>query len=159
MPARSAAADDRQKARSNVGFPLTVSVSAPLVFATVVRITYLPADETSAAPADNMADVALPPLPAPTNPNPNQASRAVIRPYTPYKFTWNPVAGADYYRLKLYRYGSSESLLDENFISSNTLELDMADYPDGYYQWSIQAYANESEKGSRSNGLLTESNF
>ncbi|MBP5357668.1 MAG: hypothetical protein J6Y69_00600 [Treponema sp.] len=101
----------------------------------------------------------VPPLPAPTNPNPNQASRAVIRPYTPYKFTWNPVAGADYYRLKLYRYGSSESLLDENFISSNTLELDMADYPDGYYQWSIQAYANESEKGSRRNGLLTESNF
>ncbi|MBR7078968.1 MAG: hypothetical protein IKI40_00410 [Treponema sp.] len=101
----------------------------------------------------------VPPLPAPTNPNPNQTSRAVIRPYTPYKFNWNSVNGADYYRLKLYRYGSTESLLDENFIPGSSLELNMAEYPDGYYQWSIQAYANESEKGTRRNGLLTESVF
>lgn len=101
----------------------------------------------------------VPPLPAPTNPNPNAANRAVIRPYTPYKFQWTPVAGADYYRLKLYRNGQSESLIDENFISGSSLELNMAEYPDGYYQWSIQAYANESEKGSRRNGYLTESVF
>lgn len=101
----------------------------------------------------------VPPLPAPTNPNPNQANRAVIRPYTPYTFNWNHVSGADYYRLKLYHVGQSQSLIDENFISKNSLDLDMSDYPDGYYQWSIQAYANESEKSTRRNGLLTESVF
>ncbi|MBP5452895.1 MAG: FecR domain-containing protein, partial [Treponema sp.] len=101
----------------------------------------------------------VPPLPAPTNPNPNQANRAVIRPFTPYTFKWSGVDGADYYRFKLYRAGSTDSLIDENFVPGSSLELNMADYPDGYYQWSIQAYANESEKSSRRNGLLTESVF
>ena len=91
------------------------------------------------------------------------AGRAIARETIPFKFTWNDVKGADYYRLSIFRL-SDNKLVYENVIDEPEDSVDMfkpKDFVDkANYKWRIQAFANEIPGvSSRRSGRLSESTF
>ena len=90
---------------------------------------------------------------------PTSVSNAVVRPGIPFTFKWTEVDGAEYYRIKIYDTSGEKVLIDENFIEDTSFELNMDKYPEGYYKWDIQAFANENEGSTRLNSSVNDSRF
>lgn len=90
---------------------------------------------------------------------PTSVSNAVVRPGIPFTFKWTEVDGAEYYRIKIYDTSGEKVLIDENFIEDTSFELNMDKYPEGYYKWDIQAFANENEESTRLNSSVNDSRF
>lgn len=90
---------------------------------------------------------------------PSASKKAVVRPEEPCLFSWKDSEGADYYRIRLYRSGSSEVIYDENFITDTTVEVDVKDFEEGRYRWEIQAFTSETELTSRRSSQLAGTDF
>lgn len=89
--------------------------------------------------------------------------KAVARDGVPYKFSWDQVKGADFYKVNIYRI-SDGLLVYEDVVYDTSLELDMFN-PEEFvdrvnYKLEIQAKSN-SIPGviSRRNGDLYEASF
>ena len=98
-------------------------------------------------------------LSAPKIDCPSSLKKAVVRPEEPCLFSWEDSKGADYYRIRLYRSGSTEVIYDENFITDTHIEVDVKDLEEGRYRWEIQAFTGESELTSRRSSQLAETDF
>ena len=90
-------------------------------------------------------------------------ARAVARETIPYKFTWNDVPDADYYKLSIYRI-RDDSLVYENIVYEPEDNVDMfnpKEFRDHEnYRWRVQAFANEVPGySSRRTGRLSEETF
>ena len=90
-------------------------------------------------------------------------ARAIARETIPFKFTWEDVDGADYYKLSIFRL-SDDKLVYENVVYEPEDSVDMfnpADFVDkSNYKWRIQAFANEVPGvSSRRTGRLAENTF
>lgn len=89
--------------------------------------------------------------------------RAIARETIPFKFTWEDVKDADYYKLSIFRL-SDDKLVYENVCYEPEDSVDMfnpRDFVDkANYKWRVQAFANEIPGiSSRRTGRLAESTF
>ena len=101
----------------------------------------------------------VPELNAPIPLDPTPEKRAVVRPNQEYEFKWQPVDGAEYYRLTVYKSGKDTPLFDQNFISEPSYSILMDDYEEGYYRWEIRSYTYETELATRRSGKIGQSDF
>ena len=90
-------------------------------------------------------------------------NRAIARETIPFKFEWDEVEGADYYKLTIFRQ-SDDKLVYENVIYDTEDSVDLFNPKDfidkSYYKWRVQAFANEIPGvSSRRTGRLAESSF
>ena len=89
--------------------------------------------------------------------------RAIARETIPFKFKWEDVDGADYYKLSIFRQADNE-LVYENVVYEPEDDVDMFN-PAAFidkenYKWRVQAFANEIPGvSSRRTGRLAENNF
>ncbi|MDR3201045.1 MAG: FecR family protein [Spirochaetales bacterium] len=99
-----------------------------------------------------------PPLPAPLLEEPALGARMTTREGVPALFRWRPVAGAEYYQLRLYSEGVSSPVYN---ISTETASqsIRMDSLPEGNYRWTVQAFVTEGLLTSRRIGLLSAGNF
>lgn len=106
-----------------------------------------------------------PPLAAPVLKGPTNGSRAILLPETPLEFSWNKVSDADYYQIKIFAPENPDAILyDRNFIESKDGkividEVDMQDFEERGYSWTVQAFREETISSSRQSGYLTSGNF
>lgn len=94
--------------------------------------------------------------------SPTASKKAIVRPEQPCSFEWQPVDGADYYRIKIYKgaeNASTDALYDENFISGSSVGLNLEGLAEGYYRWEVQAYSYETEISSRRSGTAATEYF
>ena len=101
----------------------------------------------------------VPELNAPVPLDPTPEKRAVVRPNQEYEFKWQPVDGAEYYRLTIYNSGKDTPIFDQNFISEDSYSVLMDDYDEGYYRWEIRSYTYETELATRRSGKIGQSDF
>ncbi len=103
----------------------------------------------------------MPPLDQPAAVAPEVYGRAVIRPHTPYTFSWKKVEGADYYGIKVFSLNSNQEKLifEQNFIENDSIPIDMEKLEDGQYRWTIQAFAEETLMSSRRTGVIGDYTF
>jgi hypothetical protein len=99
------------------------------------------------------------PLSAPLCSDPADNTRAVIRPETPYTFTWRSVDGADYYKFRLYKEGGKTPVCEQGLIEGTSVCVAMEQMEEGPYRWTVQPFAGETDLSSRRTGLLGESRF
>lgn len=127
------------------------------------RIKTQVAETELATPAKSF--VVEPPLEAPEITYPANGSRAVIRPNTPLEFKWAAVEGADYYQIKIAKTSNPDKVLyDQSFIESAdgkvvTHKIDMENWDEVNYTWTVQAFREETVLASRANGYMSESSF
>ena len=91
------------------------------------------------------------------------AGRAVVHPGAPFKFIWNEVEGADFYKLTIYRMSDGKILYEDNRYEPGA-EVEMYESEEwvdrSMFKFELQARANAVEgKSSRRNGRLTEGQF
>ena len=98
-------------------------------------------------------------LPAPELIIPTEEKKAYVRPETLYIFRWKKVSGADYYNFTLSADSSKDELLHLTLLENNELAVNMENYPNGKYHWTVQAFANERPLASRRSGRLSETDF
>lgn len=91
--------------------------------------------------------------------NPLNKSRCVIRPMTAVIFQWNLVDGADYYQFKLYDKSKTTVLHEKNNLFETSIKLNLDNYADGEYVWTIQAFSLETALADRMKGMLSENQF
>jgi len=90
-------------------------------------------------------------------------NRAIARETIPYKFTWNNVEDADYYKITIYN-STDNSLVYENVVYETEDNVDMFN-GDGFidkhnYKWNIQAFSTAIPGvSSRRSGRLAEGSF
>jgi len=81
-----------------------------------------------------------------------QAGRVIIQYGEPIKFNWVPTEGAQYYSFKLFREGSQVPIM-ETLVYDTEFSINMDDYSDGSYTWTVQGFASDSAMNSRRIGL------
>ncbi|MCL1818853.1 MAG: hypothetical protein FWG35_07965, partial [Spirochaetaceae bacterium] len=74
-------------------------------------------------------------------------------------FSWNAVEGADYYRFRLHEGDANGAQLFTAEVETESLRVDLRDYTEGAYTWTVQAFSEESSMGSRRTGLLSGQQF
>lgn len=88
--------------------------------------------------------------------------RAVARESIPYKFFWNDVEGADFYKFSIYK-SSNDDLVYTDTVYGNTVEVDMYGnkwQDKGFYYYQVQAQAMAVPGvSSRRNGNLAKNDF
>lgn len=109
--------------------------------------------------------VVEPPLEAPAIVTPVNGGRTIVRPATPVEFKWNPVSGADYYQIKIFESANPDKVVyDQNFIDTKegrniVHRIDMDDFEERNYSWTVQAFSEETTTSSRKSGYLTSNSF
>lgn len=103
----------------------------------------------------------LPSLPAPVIREP--VRRAIARESKPFKYYWEDVKDADYYKLSVYKKDSG-AIVYEDVIYDSSIEVDMFNAPEfedkAFYRWELQAKSNGIPGIiSRRSGLLAEAEF
>ncbi|MCR5765131.1 MAG: FecR domain-containing protein [Treponema sp.] len=104
-------------------------------------------------------------LEAPEITTPKEGSREIVRTTIPVKFQWKTVPDADYYQLKLYTQDNPlEPIYEKNYIKSEdgkyASDLLIMDYmPETIYNWTVQAFSEESPLSSRFSGKTHISTF
>lgn len=104
-------------------------------------------------------------LEAPEITTPKEGSREIVRTTIPVKFQWKTVPDADYYQLKLYTQDNLlEPIYEKNYIKSEdgkyASDLLIMDYmPETIYNWTVQAFSEESPLSSRFSGKTHISTF
>ncbi|MDR2964883.1 MAG: hypothetical protein LBU88_03810 [Treponema sp.] len=79
--------------------------------------------------------------------------RLVIRQGYPVQFNWTPQSDAHYYSFKLYRGGNMQTPILETVLTTPGFSLNMDNYAEGAYTWTVQAFLRESALSSRRTGL------
>ena len=93
----------------------------------------------------------------------NPGSKAVARETVPYKFKWDEVEDADFYKFAIYRENSNNPVYEEN-VYGTQIDIDMfnsKEFADKTnYRWQVQAQANAVPGiSSRRTGKLAEKSF
>ena len=93
----------------------------------------------------------------------NPGSRAVARETVPYKFEWDEVEDADFYKFAIYRANSKNPVYEEN-VYGTQVGVDMfnpKEFSDKTnYRWQVQAQSNAVPGiSSRRTGKLAEKSF
>ena len=93
----------------------------------------------------------------------NPGSKAVARETVPYKFDWEEVEGADFYKFAIYRENSNNPVYEEN-VYGTQIDVDMfnpKEFVDKTnYRWQVQAQSNAVPGiSSRRTGKLAEKSF
>lgn len=101
----------------------------------------------------------LGPLEAPDCLIPDINKKALVRPFTPFDFTWTSVDGANYYKLTIKNPRSKEVIFEQNLIEDTKLSINMEDMAEGLYEWSIQSFSYETDLQSRRTGKSDEAKF
>lgn len=101
----------------------------------------------------------LGPLDAPVCIAPDVNKRALVRPFTPFDFSWTNVDGADYYKLTIKNPRTDEVLFEKNLIESTKYPVNMESIAEGFYKWTIQSFSYETELSTRRTGKIAEANF
>ena len=76
-------------------------------------------------------------------------------------FSWRPVAGAEFYNLKLYRGENAQGnpVYESPALRSPSLELSMNGYEEGSYTWTVQAFIAEGQLYSRRSSPVKTERF
>lgn len=90
-------------------------------------------------------------------------SKAVARETVPYKFEWEEVEDADFYKFAIYRADSKNPVYEEN-VYGTQIGVDMFNQKEfadkSNYRWQVQAQANAVPGiSSRRTGKLAEKSF
>lgn len=90
-------------------------------------------------------------------------NKAVAREFSPYKFSWEDVEDADFYKFSIFR-GKNPNPVFEEIVYGNHIEVDMfspKEFADKTnYRWQVQAQANAVPGlSTRRSGKLAESSF
>ena len=107
----------------------------------------------------------VPPLDPPVAKYPSDGNREVIREGIPLTFEWKTVEHADYYQIKLYTEDNPETpVYERNFIEPDEYgnvkdSLDMWDFDETNYVWTLQAFGEEKSYASREIGYLSSYKF
>ncbi|WP_298739451.1 hypothetical protein, partial [uncultured Treponema sp.] len=93
----------------------------------------------------------------------NPGSKAVARETVPYKFEWEEVEDADFYKFAIYRADSKNPVYEEN-VYGTQVGVDMfnpKEFADkSNYRWQVQAQSNAVPGiSSRRTGKLAEKSF
>jgi hypothetical protein len=101
------------------------------------------------------------PLPAPAVPALPAGGTFYLRKEDTYSFTWDKVAGADYYQFKLSSRAESgaEILRRAATLEDTKLELPMGQYPPGHYRLLLQAFGLDKPSSTRLIGYLGRTEF
>lgn len=76
------------------------------------------------------------------------------------KFAWTPVAGADYYQLRIFKPGHEDDPVYENLFVTNTeIEIPLQHVEDGLYRLTIQGFSAASITSTRRYGLAVDHDF
>lgn len=97
------------------------------------------------------------PMPKPDCVLPPEGGRAVIRPAAPFKFQWKEVEEADYYQIKIYAASDTERtkpVYQKNLIEGTEYKIDMEDFAERQYVWTVQGFREETPLASRASGQL-----
>lgn len=89
--------------------------------------------------------------------------KAVARETSPYRFSWEEVEDADFYKFSIFRGKNLEPVFEEN-VWENHVEVDMfspKEFVDKTnYRWQVQAQANAVPGlSTRRAGKLAENSF
>ena len=104
--------------------------------------------------------IVLPPLAKPDVISPADNTRAVVRPATPYEYTWKPVDTADYYEIKLYTQADEQNpVFERSFYEDTSIKIDMEHMKEIPYVWTVQAFREETPMSSRATGYLAKNAF
>ena len=93
----------------------------------------------------------------------NPGSKAVARESVPYRFKWEEIEDADFYKFAIYRENSSNPVFEENVFGTQ-IDIDMFNSKEfvdkNNYRWQVQAQANAVPGiSSRRTGKLAEKSF
>lgn len=84
----------------------------------------------------------------------------VVFPKGSNTFAWSPVAGVDYYQVRITQGHSGNIPLYENlFITDTKIAIPLQDVKEGNYRISIQGFAASSITSSRRYGLAVDHDF
>lgn len=84
----------------------------------------------------------------------------VVFPERKNKFEWTPVAGADYYQVRILKPGREDMPLYENLFVTNTqIEIPLQHAKDGAFRLSIQGFAAASVTSTRRYGFAVDHDF
>jgi len=82
-----------------------------------------------------------------------QQGRVIIQYGEPVNFNWESLPDADYYSFKLHRGDGSQAPILETLVYDTAFSVNLDDFEDGTYTWTIQAFARDSAAHSRRTGL------
>lgn len=86
--------------------------------------------------------------------HPSPDSRFEVPDGDSFKFTWTRIGGADYYSCKLYPSDSAaRPLFSAEYLDAHECDIPMGTYPEGTYRVVLQAFARDSEAGTRIVGI------
>lgn len=83
------------------------------------------------------------PLEKPNLISPANDTLLLVRSGARSVFSWNAVAGADYYLFNLYSQDNLETPVYTRQVASNSYSFVLENFPNGGYAWSVQAGAEE----------------
>ena len=90
----------------------------------------------------------------------DNSSSVVVLPEGDNTFAWTPVAGADYYQVRIIPVGTGALPFYENlFVTGTQIKLPMQHTHEGNYRISIQGFATASITSSRRYSLTTDHDF
>jgi hypothetical protein len=99
-------------------------------------------------------------LPAPALRTPAEDGRVLVQEGEALVFSWGASPGAEYYQFKLYHEADrSRPVYENNFVEGTSQSLLMSNYPEGFYSWSVQAFASENSQSTRRTGLPAGKSF
>ncbi|MCL2801294.1 MAG: hypothetical protein FWD28_06010 [Treponema sp.] len=81
------------------------------------------------------------------------SGRVIIQYGEPVNFAWDSLTEADYYSFKLYRGDGSGAPIYETLVYDSNISVNLDDYEDGTFTWTVQAMARDSITHSRRTGL------
>ena len=100
------------------------------------------------------------PLPQPVSRNPVDGSRIYLRMEDGYTFSWDGVAGADFYRFGLYRKSATGEVLSYSAeLERTSIELPLGVSPAGEYRVELQGFGRDKELSTRLIGYLGSTGF
>lgn len=102
----------------------------------------------------------VPPLPATESAAPSRNRRVIVQENVPVEFEWAPVPRAEYYQVKIYAGRDREDLVYETpATEALSASVIMDDFPEGQFNWTVQAFVEESAQTSRRSGILASFDF
>lgn len=100
------------------------------------------------------------PFKAPENASPSGKIKIGVKKEQNTTFRWEKIDGADSYSFKLAKAQAENiPLYENNFITTNLIDINLSQFEDGDYVWTVQANAMENEKATRSTGNISRNEF
>lgn len=100
------------------------------------------------------------PFKAPENASPSGKIKIGVKKEQNTTFRWEKIDGADSYSFKLAKAQAENiPLYENNFITTNLIDINLSQFEDGDYVWTVQANAMENEKSTRFTGNISRNKF